>query len=110
MANKKNGVGSVDHVDTSNFPDAIKAIETMAKSLESILSTMDDCKALLLQNWVGKGRNQFEKSYRIIRRKLKDGNDITWDMYENLISAEETLIQNDVDVANGIKTYSGGNN
>ena len=41
-----------------------------------------------------------------MRRKLKDGSDVTWDMYEDLISAEETLIQNDVDVANGIKTYN----
>ena len=47
--------GSVDHIDTSNFPDAIKSIETMAKAMEDIVSTMDDYKALLLENWVGKG-------------------------------------------------------
>ena len=103
---KSSGGGSVDHVDTSNFPDAISTIETMAKTMETLVSTMDDYKADLLKNWVGKGRNQFEKSYKIIRRKLSDGTDITWDMYEDLISAQGTLIQNDVDVANGIKTYN----
>lgn len=98
--------GSVDHIDTSNFPDAIKSIETMAKAMEELVTNMDDYKALLLENWVGKGRNQFEKSYRIMRRKLSDGSSLTWDMYEDLISSQETLIQNDVDVANGIKTYN----
>lgn len=106
MGKKSGGGGSVDHIDTSNFPDAIKSIETMAKAMEKVVSTMDDYKAQLLENWVGKGRNQFEKSYRIMRRKLSDGTDITWDMYEDLISSQETLIQNDVDVANGIKTYN----
>lgn len=103
---KSGGGGSVDHVDTSNFPDAISAIETMAKKMESLVSTMDDYKAALMKNWVGKGRNQFEKSYKIMKRKLSDGTDITWDMYEDLLSAQGTLIQNDVDVANGIKTYN----
>ena len=41
-----------------------------------------------------------------MKRKLDDGRDITWDMYEDLVSSQETLIQNDVDVANGIKTYN----
>lgn len=99
------GNNTVEHVDTKNFPNAIKAIETMAKEMEDVVSTMDDYKGLLLENWVGKGRNQFENSYRIIRRKLNDGADMTWDFYEDLVSAEETFIQNDIDVANGIKTY-----
>ena len=98
--------GSVDHIDTTNFPDAIKAIEKMAKSMEDLGDTLNDYKADLLVNWVGKGRNQFEKSYKVMKRKLDDGRDITWDMYEDLVSSQETLIQNDVDVANGIKTYN----
>ena len=105
MGKQKSG-GSVDHIDTTNFPDAINSIKTMAETMREMVSTMDDYKAALLANWVGKGRNQFEKSYRIMQRKLTDGYDISWEMYENLISSEETLIQNDVDVANGIKTYN----
>lgn len=99
-------MNSVDKIDTSNFPDALKAIETMARAMEGIVDTMDNYKAALLVNWVGKGRNQFEKSYKVMRRKLSDGSKMTWDVYEDLISAEKTLIQNDVDVANGIKTYN----
>ncbi len=100
------GLETVDHIDTTNFPDAIKSIETMAKAMEDIVTTLDDYKAFLLENWVGKGRNQFEKSYHIIKRKLLDESDITWDMYEKLVSSEEVLLQNDIDVANGIKMYN----
>ena len=91
---------------TGKENDAIKAIEKMAKSMEDLGDTLNDYKADLLVNWVGKGRNQFEKSYKVMKRKLDDGRDITWDMYEDLVSSQETLIQNDVDVANGIKTYN----
>ena len=85
MAEKSGG--SVDHINTENFPDAIKSIETMAKAMEDVVALMDTYKALLLENWIGQGRNQFEKSYNIMRRKLKDGSDVTWDVYEDLISA-----------------------
>ena len=98
-------LGTVDHVDTSNFPEAIRSIETMATTMRDLVANMDDYKALLIDGWVGKGRNQFEKSYRIIKRKVEDGTDLTWDMYENLMTSAEVLYQNDVDVANGIKTY-----
>ena len=97
--------GYVDHIDTANFPDAIKCIETMAKAMDDIVVALDDYKDILLENWIGEGRNQFETTYQIIKRKLLDGSDITWDMHDSLISAHETLIQNDIDVANGIKMY-----
>lgn len=92
----KEGTGKID---TSNFPEALRSIETMAKSMETVVDNLNDYKAEIIANWVGKGRNQFEKSYNVLLRKLKDGTDITWDVYENLIKAQEELIQADVDAA-----------
>ena len=86
-------------VDTTHFPYALESIEAMAKNMENIVSDLNSYKAEIIRNWVGEGRNQFEKSYRIMLRKLQDGTDITWDMYEKLISAETELIQADVDIA-----------
>lgn len=100
MANSNNTSGQVD---TSNFPDALKSIETMAKSMEGIVDDLNDYKANLTRNWVGEGRNEFEKSYKIMIQKLQDGADITWDVYENLIKSQEELIQADIDAAKGIK-------
>lgn len=86
-------------VDTSNFSEAYKSIEKMAKSMGSMVDDLNDYKADIVDNWVGNGRNQFEKSYKILLRKLKDGRDITWDLYENLIEAEGILLQADIDIA-----------
>lgn len=98
-------IQAVDKIDTTNFPQAIKAIEKMAKSMRDLVDSVADYKTAILKNWVGDGRNQFEKTYTYVHRKLNDGCESTWDVYENLLSAEERLIQNDVDVANGIKVY-----
>jgi uncharacterized protein YukE len=95
----------VELINTTHFPEAIKSIETMAKAMDNLLVDLDDYKAYILENWVGDGRNQFESSYRIMKRKLTDGSDINWDMYEKLIAAQEMLIQADHDVSNGIKEY-----
>lgn len=92
------------HIDTSNFPDALESIKTMAKEMEDIVDNLNGNKELLLKNWVGKGRDQFEKTYKIMLRKLEDGRDVTWDMYEDLISAQEELIQADVDIAKASHT------
>lgn len=86
-------------VDTSNFPEALSSIETMAKSMGELVDNLNDYKADILENWVGKGRNQFEKTYKMVVRKLKDGRDITWDVYENLIAAQQEFIQADIDAA-----------
>lgn len=87
------------HINTSNFPDALESIKTMAKEMEEIVDNLNGYKENLLKNWVGKGRNQFERTYKVMLRKLEDGRDVTWDMYEDLISAQEELIQTDVDIA-----------
>lgn len=92
------------HIDTSNFPDALESIKTMAKEMEDIVDNLNGYKEKLLKNWVGKGRNQFEKTYKVMLRKLEDGRDVTWDMYEDLISAQEELIQADVDIAKASHT------
>ena len=90
---------NVKHVDTSNFPQAIEDIKAMANAMQDIVTDMDNCKAKLIYNWVGEGRNEFEKMYQVVRRKLKDGTDVTWDMHEKLIEAQGTFIQYDVDAA-----------
>lgn len=87
------------HINTSNFPDALESIKTMAKEMEEIVDNLNGYKENLLKNWFGKGRNQFERTYKVMLRKLEDGRDVTWDMYEDLISAQEELIQTDVDIA-----------
>jgi len=72
--------------------------------METLIEDINKYKADIVDNWVGDGRDQFEKSYRVLLRKLKDGIDITWDVYENLIKSEGDLIQADVDAAKASHT------
>ena len=96
--------GESGKVDTSHFADAYTSIETMANSMKDVVDNLNDYKADIIDNWVGKGRNQFEKSYKVLLRKMKDGTDITWDIYENLLKAEGELIQADIDAAKASHT------
>lgn len=96
--------GGSGKVDTSHFADAYTSIETMANSMKDVVDNLNDYKADIIENWVGKGRNQFEKSYKVLLRKMKDGTDITWDIYENLLKAEGELIQADIDAAKASHT------
>lgn len=96
--------GGSGKVDTSHFADAYTSIETMANSMKDVVDNLNDYKADIIDNWVGKGRNQFEKSYKVLLRKMKDGTDITWDIYENLLKAEGELIQADIDAAKASHT------
>lgn len=93
---------SVQYLYTGEFPVAIESIKTMANSMEDLVQSMDLYKAQIIKNWVGEGRNEFEKMYTVIRRKLKDGTDVTWDMHELLMAASEKLIQTDIDTAKAI--------
>ena len=96
--------GESGKVDTSHFADAYTSIETMANSMKDVVDNLNDYKADIIDNWVGKGRNQFEKSYKVLLRNMKDGTDITWDIYENLLKAEGELIQADIDAAKASHT------
>lgn len=101
---ENSGSGMTGKIDTSHFIDAYASIKEMAKSMETVVDNLNNYKADIIENWVGAGRNQFEKSYKVILRKIQDGTDITWDVYENLIKAEERLIQADVDAAKASHT------
>jgi len=96
--------GGAPKIDTSHFGDAYSGIKAMVKSMETLIEDINKYKADIVDNWVGDGRDQFEKSYRVLLRKLKDGIDITWDVYENLIKSEGDLIQADVDAAKASHT------
>lgn len=83
--------------------DAIANVEVSIKNLvdelKDLKKDVDDYKANMLMDWVGEGRNEFEKTYNLISRKFIDQIDCAWDLYEELITAHEAYIQTDVDLA-----------
>ena len=87
------------NLDTSSFAEAAKATKELAESLGSAISEADKAINSLYDIWAGKGRDAFEKKYKIFEQQVADIKNGLWDLYEDLVSAEEAYIQADCDAA-----------
>lgn len=85
------------NLDTKRMSDATQKCETLVKKMRDLRSELEKTKNDLLFSWAGYGRNEFEKQYRILNQQFSDMIDDTWEMYENLIAAEESYIAADVE-------------
>ena len=91
-------------LNTDAIANVEVSVQKVVDQLENLKKNVDAYKANMLQDWVGEGRNEFEKTYNIISRKFTDQIDCAWDLYEELITAHEAYIQTDV---NSAKTEEG---
>lgn len=99
MAVKSSGEFSLD---TKSFSSAAEKAKTLANEMEDMQSECDKEIDALLFSWAGKGRNSFEKKYHIFKQQLRDLKNGLWDLYEDIIAAEESYIQADVDSAKAL--------
>lgn len=86
-------------LDTSNFASTAKSCQELYQRLQDYRNELEHAKNALLATWAGEGRNEFEKQYRLLNQQFSDIIDDTKDMYEKIISAEESYIQADTDAA-----------
>lgn len=86
-------------LDTSNMALTANMCKELYKQLQNLRDELDFAKDALLFSWAGKGRNEFEKQYRLLNQQFSDIIDDTKDMYEKIISAEEHYIQEDTNSA-----------
>lgn len=94
--NKFTDATKVEYVSTEHFADAATAVKNVAEAMMTVLETLNVQKDLLLNNWVGQGRNNFEIAYELVYRKLKDQMDLSWELYGDLVDAEAEYIQGDI--------------
>lgn len=87
------------NLDTSGFDAVAGKAESLAIKLADLKNELDQAENQLIATWVGEGRNQFEKSYRILTQLLKDLANSFDDIADSIYSAEEAYIQTDVDIA-----------
>lgn len=88
-------------LDTTKFADSANATKKLAEKLDEVITNVDDSVDVLFNSWAGKGRNEFEKKYKVFERQISDIRTGLWDLYEDIIAAEEAYIQADVDIAKG---------
>lgn len=84
-------------LDTKHMSSAADHCKQLAEKMRDLRSDLEKAKNELLFTWVGYGRDEFEKQYRVLNQQFSDIIEDTKDMYEDLIAAEEAYIQADVD-------------
>lgn len=89
-------------LDTSSFAGAANSTKALAEALEKAITTADNAINDLYSVWSGKGRNEFEKKYKIFEQQVSDIRTGLWDLYEDIVTAEEGYIQADTDAAKQI--------
>ena len=95
-------------LDTSVFSEAANNTKKLAESLEGAITKADKAINGLYGVWVGKGRNEFEKKYKIFEQQVEDIRTGLWDLYEDIVAAEEAYIQADTDAAKQLDGVSEG--
>ena len=95
-------------LDTSSFSNAANSAKKLAEKLEDAILDCDKAIDKLYFDWSGKTRNEFEKKYHIFESQVSDIKNGLWELYEDIVAAEESYIQADTDAAKAIDGKSEG--
>lgn len=91
--------GNVKKLDTGKFSIAVEALKRGVETYNSIKKGVADTTNVLLVQWQGEGKKQFEKDYNTIYRQLTDICDILYELRDSLIEAQAAYIQADEEAA-----------
>ncbi len=76
------------NIDTKLIYDTHCQIKELVESYKEINLKVTRITTEVKDNWVGKGRNEFESQYRILIGKIEDFGDTLQDIYDGLVEAE----------------------
>lgn len=93
----------VKTLDTSGFEDACKKFEQAGRDFTACLKRLETTSTNLFDSWDGKGRNEFEYQYKLLKGKLEDISDDLYEIYDALLEAEVTYSEADDEMAKAIK-------
>lgn len=91
------------NLDTSNFDTVIAKSKSLANKMGNLKNELDGLKNNLMFTWAGKGRNTFEKKYRLLSQQFGDLKDDLMEISESLLSMEEQYIQADTDLSKALE-------
>lgn len=90
---------SVTYINVQGITEACKKFRSKITDFDNCVSEMDMTTIKVLENWVGKGRNQFETQMRLMNGQLKDISEALYDISQALADAEEAYIDEDEEMA-----------
>lgn len=86
-------------LDTKNMGTTANQCKSIAEQMKDLRRELGRARDELLGTWVGKGRNEFEKQFRLLDQQFSDIIDDTVDTYEAILKAEGEYIQADTNLA-----------
>lgn len=86
---KKSSVSiSGKNIDTAKINSTHKQVKTIVTAYNDVNLEVSQITKKVKENWVGKGRNEFESQYNLLIKKIEDFGDTLQDIYEALVKAE----------------------
>lgn len=85
-------------IDTEKFYNTHTQIKAIVESYKEINLKVAQITSEVNENWVGKGRNEFESQYKILIKKIDDFGETLQDIYEALVNAEMSFEDTDDDM------------
>lgn len=90
------------NLDTSNFASVISKADDLADKMAELKNDLDGLSKNLMFSWAGKGRNTFEKKYRLLSQQFGDLKEDLREIAEALKSMEQEYIQGDIELAKAL--------
>lgn len=87
------------YLNTRNMDAVIAQVQKIAETMETTKSDYREEVTKLTANWVGKSRNMFDKKSAQLIRTLTDVSQSFYDIGEDLLSASQAYMENDMENA-----------
>lgn len=88
MGEKSGNVIVGGHINTNNINSTHRQIKSIVDSYREVNKEVNTITNQLKDEWVGKGRNEFESQYNLLIRKIDDFGDTLQDIFDHLVEAE----------------------
>lgn len=82
-------------IDGQMIYDTHSKMKELMESYKDVNLAVNQATNKVLDNWVGKGRNEFESQYNLLIKKIDDFGDLLKDIYEALVDAESAFLEMD---------------
>lgn len=92
----------VTYLDSQKLLDAANTLDACIADYVDLVKRISQETQALLNEWHGKGKEEFDKDYTTIYRQLSDISDVMYELYDALVDADATYVQTDEDIAKGI--------
>lgn len=82
-------------IDGRKIYETHSKIKQIVETYKEVNKEVSEITQGVRENWVGKGRNEFESQYNILIKKIDDFGDTLKDIYDALVSSEASYLEGD---------------